>query len=462
MKNQSNSTKDDREKIASSGGGHDCSTPSSYPQWHTWLSGACAGAGARMFTAPLDIIRIRRQIPISSGSSDINLYQNSSNTVGVSGVNKSHRNQGILRSMYDIHQKGGTGALFRGNVAAMNLWVGYSSIQFALYERIKTVLIQEQAAMNKNNHDNTSLFHIFYNDNNKKISQKQLRQKASNNNVAITFVSGAIAGTIATLATYPFDICRTTFAARDINHTFGSTTTINNKNRPPRSMYEFMYKVIKQKGYSGLYIGCLPSVLQIVPYMGINFAIYDLLVSKLSATTITATTIANKYIYNNTDNNTEGNNRRVDFSALAGSISGAISKTIVYPIDTVKKRLQAQAFFGPLALQTTASSFSHHHNKTTNYDGILDCFKKVYKQEGITSFYRGLVPSVLKTTIASGLSFAIYRFTKNHLQNLHNHDHTNSYEQYNISTSSEPKQPPKKERKKHHHLHQNYDQKHNN
>lgn len=137
-------------------------------------------------------------------------------------------------------------------------------------------------------------------------------------------------------------------------------------------------------------------MIQIIPYMGLNFAIYDWL------TTTTDTT----------DNSTASKTHTSVSAAYAGSVSGALSKSCVYPIDTVKRRLQAQAFF------VTASSHEQYY-----YEGMWDCIRTIYQQEGITSFYRGMVPSVLKTAIATSLTFAFFRWTKNSLEGFHDYHH---------------------------------------
>jgi len=63
-----------------------------------------------------------------------------------------------------------------------------------------------------------------------------------------------------------------------------------------------------------------------------------------------------------------------------GSIAGAFGATVVYPIDLVKTRLQNQrsAIVGQLM-----------------YKNSLDCFKKVFQNEGIVGFYRGLGPQLI-------------------------------------------------------------------
>jgi hypothetical protein len=41
----------------------------------------------------------------------------------------------------------------------------------------------------------------------------------------------------------------------------------------------------------------------------------------------------------------------------------------------------------------------------------VDCAKKIYKNEGITAFYKGLTPSILKIFPASGMFFVTYEGT---------------------------------------------------
>jgi solute carrier family 25 thiamine pyrophosphate transporter 19 len=298
------------------------STKKQYPQWHNLIAGGVAGAGARLATAPLDLVRIRLQLETSVTYPRPSLWS------------------AFVRIAKD---EGGVTALFRGSVAATYLWVGYSAVQFTVDNKIRRGFFQEHEQQHP---------------------------------TLVAFVSGGSAGVCATVATYPFDICRTVFAARGIpmQSSFGEPAPFT----PPKSLYSFAESLYRQKGLSAFYAGCGPAIIQIIPYMGLNFAIYDRL--------------------------TQGD-RRVGQSGFAGSIAGSVSKIIVYPMDTIKKRMQAQAVFGP--------------NGGTYYDGIVDCLVKMWQKEGYISFYRGIVPSVLKTGIASGLSFSIYRWTKNFLETVH-------------------------------------------
>jgi len=300
-----------------------------YPQWHNSLAGAVAGAGARLATAPLDLVRIRRQLDRSV----------------------TYPRPSLLSSFSTVMKdEGGFLALFRGSLAATYLWIGYSAVQFGVYGHIKAWFEA---------HDDPNRPHPS----------------------VVAFLSGGAAGLCATVATYPFDICRTAFAARgmpsarSVQSSFADPTFTTFQ--PPKSLHEFAMVLYRQKGIRAFYAGCGPASIQIVPYMGLNFAIYDSLTS---------------------------GDRAVGMSAYAGTISGSVSKIIVYPMDTVKKRLQAQAVFGPVG---------------DIYFCMVDCFIKIWKNEGIAGFYRGLLPSVLKAGIATGLSFSLYRGTKNVLEHWH-------------------------------------------
>ena len=179
------------------------------PHWHKVVAGAIAGGGARLFTAPLDLLRIRRQLFPSTTSSN------------------------MFTSLYNIAStEGGFRALFRGNVAATYLWMGYAAVQFSMYD----------------------------------YTAHYLSSSCTISPSTVAFVSGANAGVCATLATYPLDICRTAFAAQGLKSS-SSTTTLWTS---PTSMADFARQVHRQLGWKGFFAGSGPAVVQIIPYMGLE------------------------------------------------------------------------------------------------------------------------------------------------------------------------------------------------
>ncbi len=365
------------------------STSLSYhPHWHNLIAGAVAGLGARAITAPLDLLKIRRQLAPSSASI--------ASIVG--GEWK------IYDHLHSIAKKeGGVRSLFRGNVAASYLWMGYSMAEFWVYGHTSEYLRRQCA------HGNDV-----------KVS------------AAIGFTAGAVSGVCATVVTYPFDLCRTIFAARGIFPIPATNVTWSNhttelvarsrqqwpyvQRRPPRTLYEFARQIYQTKGMGGFYAGISPGLLQVVPYMGINFALHDVLVML-----------------------SESNDSRV--SGVAGMGAGVISKFLVYPLDTVKRRLQAQAFYGSSAegedsarkiIQSLSQNrhsnrkkvsgaasrvvLNHPAGHVMSYEGMIDCLKEIGKKEGTAAFYKGLIPSLLKSSISTGASFWLFTLTKNILQ----------------------------------------------
>jgi solute carrier family 25 (mitochondrial thiamine pyrophosphate transporter), member 19 len=91
--------------------------------------------------------------------------------------------------------------------------------------------------------------------------------------------------------------------------------------------------------YSGLgfYAGLAPAVVGITPYMGLNFAFYEgfrnliqePLQRFLSSHKGSATSVISHIVSN----------------GICGALAGGASKFIVYPLDTIKKRLQAQVHY---------------------------------------------------------------------------------------------------------------------
>ena len=46
-----------------------------------------------------------------------------------------------------------------------------------------------------------------------------------------------------------------------------------------------------------------------------------------------------------------------------------------------------------------------------HYSGLIDCAVKIFKNEGILAFYKGLTPNLIKVFPSAGLFFLAYEHT---------------------------------------------------
>jgi solute carrier family 25 phosphate transporter 23/24/25/41 len=79
-----------------------------------------------------------------------------------------------------------------------------------------------------------------------------------------------------------------------------------------------------------------------------------------------------------------------------GALSGSVGATVVYPINLLRTRLQAQG---------TAA-----HPQT--YTGIMDAYHKAVTKDGYRGLFRGLAPNLAKVAPAVSISYLVYENTK--------------------------------------------------
>lgn len=51
--------------------------------------------------------------------------------------------------------------------------------------------------------------------------------------------------------------------------------------------------------------------------------------------------------------------------------------------------------------------------KTGEFDGMVDAAKKIYKQGGLKSFYRGYIPNLIGILPYAGIDLAVYEVSLN-------------------------------------------------
>lgn len=84
----------------------------------------------------------------------------------------------------------------------------------------------------------------------------------------------------------------------------------------------------------------------------------------------------------------------------SGGIAGFIEICIMHPLDIAKTRLQ---------MQVTVSAGQPGN---VYYNGVFDCFAKMYKQEGVLSFWKGILPPILVETPKTAVRFFTFEQSK--------------------------------------------------
>ena len=84
-------------------------------------------------------------------------------------------------------------------------------------------------------------------------------------------------------------------------------------------------------------------------------------------------------------------------NSIMGCVASATTVCIMIPMDTIKTRLVTQ---------------TSKVGTDVAYKGIIDCAVRVFKEEGIATFYRGLPPRLVSVVPMIGIQFTVYEAMK--------------------------------------------------
>lgn len=170
-------------------------------------------------------------------------------------------------------------------------------------------------------------------------------------------VAGSIAGTVEHMAMFPVDTIKTQMQAL-------GTCPLRSA-----SIRTALDGILKSEGIAGLYRGIGAMGLGAGPAHAVYFSVYESCKKKFSG----------------------GNPNNSAAHAISGVFATVASDAVFTPMDTVKQRLQLSE---------------------SPYKGVLDCVKRVLKEEGIKAFYASYKTTVLMNAPYTAVHFATYEATK--------------------------------------------------
>ncbi|XP_062284772.1 mitochondrial adenyl nucleotide antiporter SLC25A24 [Scomber scombrus] len=276
--------------------------------WRQLMAGALAGSVSRTGTAPLDRLKVFRQV---HGSSTFK--------------------GNVLSGFQYMVKEGGVRSLWRGNGINVLKIAPETAIKFTAYEKIKYMM--------RDNHDSKSL----------RIHER--------------FVAGSLAGAIAQTAIYPMEVLKTRLTLRKTGQYSG--------------IIDCAKQILQREGVMAFYKGYVPNLLGIVPYAGIDLAVYE--------------TLKFSWLNRNKGLADPG----VMVLVGCGAISSTCGQLASYPLALIRTRMQAQALEKGAPMP---SWWALIHN--------------IVSKEGVFGLYRGISPNLLKVIPAVSVSYVAYEYTR--------------------------------------------------
>lgn len=182
------------------------------------------------------------------------------------------------------------------------------------------------------------------------------------------FISGGFGGVCTVLAGHPLDTIKVRL----------QTMPKPAPGQPPlfTGTYDCAKKTIQREGFRGLYKGMSAPLTGVAPIFAISFFGFGL---------------GKRLIQGNSD-------RKLSYNELfcAGAFSGVFTTSIMAPGERIKCLLQIQ----------------QGGDQPKKYNGMVDCAKKLYKEGGIRSIYKGTLATLLRDVPASGMYFLTYEYVR--------------------------------------------------
>jgi solute carrier family 25 (adenine nucleotide translocator) protein 4/5/6/31 len=203
----------------------------------------------------------------------------------------------------------------------------------------------------------TQAFNFAFKDGIKAMFPKADKNTEFGKFFAINMAAGGLAGAGSLMIVYPLDYARTRLAS-----------DVGTGKRQFSGLLDCLKKTVASSGVGGLYNGIGVSIVGIIPYRGVYFGLFD--------------TLSGLNPYQKDTSNLLRAGSKFACAQTSAILAGYAS----YPLDTVRRRLQMQ---------------SEKPKADWVYQGTMDCFSKIIKDEGTTALFKGAGANALRTVGAA-------------------------------------------------------------
>uniref|UniRef100_A0A665T4Y1 Calcium-binding mitochondrial carrier protein SCaMC-1-like n=1 Tax=Echeneis naucrates TaxID=173247 RepID=A0A665T4Y1_ECHNA len=236
----------------------------------------------------------------------------------------------LVGGLKQMINEGGLTSLWRGNGVNVLKIAPETAIKFMAYEQYKKLLSSEG----------------------KKIETHK------------RFIAGSLAGATAQTSIYPMEVLKTRLTLRKTGQYAG--------------VFDCAKKILKKEGVKAFYKGYVPNLLGIIPYAGIDLAVYE--------------TLKNTWLSHYAKDSA---NPGVLVLLGCGTISSSCGQLASYPLALVRTRMQAQASLD-----------------ASDQPSMTSMMKKTVAKDGFFGLYRGILPNFMKVIPAVSISYVVYEYMK--------------------------------------------------
>ncbi|KAH8803939.1 mitochondrial carrier domain-containing protein [Hyaloscypha sp. PMI_1271] len=310
-----------------------------------FLAGAVAGAVSRTATAPLDRIKVYLIANVGPPKDSIEAAKQGN---AVATAKKLGRP--LVAAAKELWKAGGMRSLFAGNGLNVLKVMPESAIKFGSYEAAKRALAQLEG-----------------------------HGDPQNINPYSKFVAGGAGGLVSQLFVYPIDTLKFRMQCETVSGGLHGNALIIDT---AKKMYR---QGLIRTSYRGLTMG----LIGMFPYSAIDLGTFEFLKSKLAQHSA-------KRLGCHEEDALPGSFA----TGCIGAFSGAFGASVVYPINLLRTRLQAQG--------------TVLHPPT--YTGIVDVAQRTIKNEGFRGLFKGITPNLLKVVPAVSITYVVYENTKKALR----------------------------------------------
>lgn len=145
------------------------------------------------------------------------------------------------------------------------------------------------------------------------------------------------------------------------------------------TVFKSLSSIVREGGFFRLYRGMSAEILGMIPKSSAMYGSYEIARRQMNVW------------FPSPNEETVGHEALVSFGA--GLFSGIPESTVVTPFQVVKVRLQTKEYTG-------------------QYKNTLDCFLKVFRQEGIATFATGYVPTLWRNCVWNSIYFGTMAWLK--------------------------------------------------